>query len=64
VYPIKNKLRDYDMMKNFMISGSLTRGMQLDEVLDESDTMPFPGEAAVMMIYGGCPHQGGASCLT
>jgi predicted ATP-dependent Lon-type protease len=38
VYPIKHKHKhkDCDMMKNFMISGSFTRGMELDEVLDES----------------------------
>jgi hypothetical protein len=42
VYPIKHKLGDNDMVKNFMILCSLTRGMELDEVLDESDMMPFP----------------------
>jgi hypothetical protein len=26
------KLRDYDMMKNFMALGSLTQGMEVDEV--------------------------------
>jgi hypothetical protein len=36
VYPIKHKHKDCDMMKNFMISGSFTRGMELDEVPDES----------------------------
>jgi hypothetical protein len=43
------------MMKNFMVSGSLTRGMGLNEVRDESDVMPFPGEDAVMRIYDGRP---------
>jgi hypothetical protein len=33
-------------------------GMELDEVLDESDTMPFLGEAAIMIVYGGCPPPG------
>jgi hypothetical protein len=46
------------MMKNFMVSGSLIRGMELDEVPDESNTMPFSGEAAVMMVYGGRPPLG------
>jgi hypothetical protein len=41
-YPIKHKLKVCDMMKIFMISVSLTRGMELDEVLDRSDTTPFP----------------------
>jgi hypothetical protein len=46
------------MMKNFMISGSLTRGMELDEVPDEGDTTPFPGKDAVMMMYNGRPLVG------
>jgi hypothetical protein len=63
-YPIKHKLRDCDMMKNFMASESFTRAMKLDEVLDEGDMMPFPGEDAIMMIYDGRPHSGCAACLT
>jgi hypothetical protein len=31
------------MMKNFMASGSLTRGMEVDEVPNEGEAMPFPG---------------------
>jgi hypothetical protein len=31
-YPMKHKLRDYDMMKNFLVSGPLTRGIGLDKV--------------------------------
>jgi hypothetical protein len=46
------------MMKNFMGSGSLSRGMELDEVPDEVDAVPFPGEDAVMMIYDGRPSLG------
>jgi hypothetical protein len=53
IYPIKHKFRDYDMMKNFMASGSLARGMEVDEVPDKGDMMPFPREDAVMMIYDG-----------
>jgi hypothetical protein len=52
-YHIKHKLRDYDMMKSFMTSGSLSRGMEVDEVPDEEDTMPFPGEDVVITIYNG-----------
>jgi hypothetical protein len=29
--------------------------MELDEVPDEGDAMPFLGEDAVMTIYDGCP---------
>jgi hypothetical protein len=57
-YPVKHKLRDYDMMKNFMASGSLARGMEVNEVPDEGNTTPFAGEDTVMMIYNGAPHRG------
>jgi hypothetical protein len=49
-YPIKHKLRDCDMMKNFMASRSLTRGMELDEVPNKVNAAPFPREDVVMMI--------------
>jgi hypothetical protein len=55
VYPIKHKLRDCGMMKNFMISGSLTQGIGIDEVQGKGDMTPFPEEDTVMMIYDGCP---------
>jgi hypothetical protein len=57
-YPIKHKLRDYGMMTNFMATGSLARGMEVDMVSDEGDTMPFPREDAVMTIYDGCSSSG------
>jgi hypothetical protein len=63
-YPIMHKFKDYDMMWSFMTLGSLTWGAELDEDPGGSDTMPFPRENAVSMVYGGCPHRGGASCLT
>jgi hypothetical protein len=62
-YPVRHKLKDYDMMKSFMISRSLTRGTKLDEDSGESNTMSFSGEDAIMTIYGGRPHQGGVVCL-
>jgi hypothetical protein len=46
------------MMKNFMASGSLTRGMEVDEIPDKGDVTPFPGEDAVMVIYDGDPTPG------
>jgi hypothetical protein len=57
-YPIRHKLKDYGMMRSFMTSWSLTRGAELDEALDGSDTMPFPGENAILTVYGGCPPLG------
>jgi hypothetical protein len=29
--------------------------VEVDEVPDEGDTTPFPGEDTIMMIYDGCP---------
>jgi hypothetical protein len=49
-YPIRHKLEDCYMMKSFMILGSPTRGTVLDEDPSGSNTMPFPGENAVMMV--------------
>jgi hypothetical protein len=52
------KLRDCNMMKNFMASRSLTRGTEVDEVPDEGDMMLILGQDVVMMIYDGRPSQG------
>jgi hypothetical protein len=41
-------------MKNFMASGSLARGLEVDE----GDTMPFLEEGMIMMIYDGFPSLG------
>jgi hypothetical protein len=57
-YRIKHKLRDYSMMKSFMTLGSLSRGMEVDEVPDEGDTTPFLREDVVMTIYDGHPSTG------
>jgi uncharacterized phage infection (PIP) family protein YhgE len=57
-YPVKHKLSDCDMMKNFMASGSLTRGMEVDEVPNAGDAMPCPREDVVMTIYVGHPSPG------
>jgi hypothetical protein len=46
------------MMKNFMALGSFTQGMELNEVPNEGDMMPFPREDAVMTIYDGPPSPG------
>jgi hypothetical protein len=55
VYHIKHKLKDYDMMKNFMISESLTHGRELKEDPSGSDMMPFPREDVVMTVYDAPP---------
>jgi hypothetical protein len=64
VYPIKHKLRDYGMMKNFMVSGSLTWDMEPKEDLGGRDVMPFPREDVVMTVYDGCLLQRGVACPT
>jgi hypothetical protein len=63
-YLINHNLRDCCVMKNFMISESLNRDMELDEVQDGGDIMPFPREVVVMVVYGERPHKGGATHLT
>jgi hypothetical protein len=57
-YLIRHKLRDCGMMKSFMTSGSLSWGMEVNEISDEGDTMPFHEEDAVMMIYDRHPSPG------
>jgi hypothetical protein len=52
-YLIRHKLKDYDMMRSFMTSGSLTCSAELDEMPDRSNTMPFSEENTIMMVYGG-----------
>jgi hypothetical protein len=54
-YLVRHKLKDYDMMKSFMILGSRTCGMELGKDRGGSDMMPFHREDAVMILYGGRP---------
>jgi hypothetical protein len=58
-YPIRHKLKDCGMMRSFM-----TWGAELGQDPGRSDTTPFPRENTVIMVYGGRPRQGGATCLT
>jgi hypothetical protein len=57
-YPVRHKLKDYDMMKSFMVLGSLPRGTKLDEDPGGSDMMPFPREDIVQMVYDVHPPPG------
>jgi hypothetical protein len=52
-YPIRHKLKDCNMMRSFVTSGSLTWGAELDEGPEWSETSPFPRENAIMTVYGG-----------
>jgi hypothetical protein len=42
-------------MKNFMTTGSLSQGIEIDGAPIEGDTVPFPGEDTIMMIFGRHP---------
>jgi hypothetical protein len=58
--PIKSKLKDCDMMKNFMTLRSLTRGRELEGDSGRSDATPFLWDDAVMTVYNGHPSLGEA----
>jgi hypothetical protein len=62
-YFIRHKLKDCGIMRSFMTLGTITWGVELDEGPNGSDTMLFPEENTVMMVYRGRPHQGGVACL-
>jgi hypothetical protein len=64
VYLVRHKLKDCDMMRSFMTSGSLTWGAELNEGPNGSDMMPFPEENTIMMVYGGHPCRRGAARLS
>jgi hypothetical protein len=57
-YPVRHKLKDFNMMRSFMTSRSLTWGAELDEGPDRRYTMPSLEENVVMMVYGGHPPLG------
>jgi hypothetical protein len=57
-YPIKHKLKNCGMIKNFITLGSLIWDKEPEEVPGKSDAMPFPREDAVMTVYDGCPPLG------
>jgi hypothetical protein len=53
VYPIRHKLKECSMMKNYMTTGSLTKGKKHKDDAPGKAAAPFPGEKAVMSIYDG-----------
>jgi hypothetical protein len=55
VYPIKHKLKDCGIMKNFMTSRSLTEDKEPEEDLGGREAMPFPREDAIIIVSDGCP---------
>jgi hypothetical protein len=53
-HSIKHKL-DCNLMKSFVTTGSLPRGMEIDDAPTEGDAAPYPSEDVVMMICGRHP---------
>jgi hypothetical protein len=51
-YPVKHKLKDCTMMKIFMTSGALSKGMKPEGDPSGKGMTSDPGEAVVMTIYG------------
>jgi hypothetical protein len=58
VYTIKHELKECSMMKNYMTTGDLANGKKPEGDPVGKAAAPFPGEKAVMSIYGGpVPHE-------
>jgi hypothetical protein len=49
-HPVKHKLKDCTMMKNFMTSGALSKGEKPEGDPGGKGAVPFPEEEAVMAI--------------
>jgi hypothetical protein len=57
-YPIKHKLKECSMMKNYMTTGALAVGKKLEGDPGGKAATPFPGEEVAMSICGGPdPHE-------
>jgi hypothetical protein len=51
MYPVKHKLKDCTMMKNFMTLGALSMGKKPEEDPGGKGAVYDPGEAVSMIIY-------------
>jgi hypothetical protein len=59
MYPVKHKLKECTIIKNFMTSRALTKSKEPKWDPGEKGVTPFLGEEAVMAIYApppGAPH--------
>jgi hypothetical protein len=57
-YPVRHKLKECTMMKNYMNLGALAKGKKHEGDLGGKATAPFPREEAVMSIYDRhVPHE-------
>jgi hypothetical protein len=61
-YPIKNKLNDCSMMKNFMTSGAFSKGRKPRVDPSGKATVPIPGQAEVLTIFDS-PHPGPGNAM-
>jgi hypothetical protein len=50
-YPIRHKVKDCSMIKNYMTTGALTKGRKSEGDPGGKTIAPFPEEEAVMSIY-------------
>jgi hypothetical protein len=57
MYPVKHKLKDYTMMKNYMTTRFFARSKKLEGDSAGKGANPFPEDKAVMSIYGGPPSK-------
>jgi hypothetical protein len=51
-YPVKHKLKECTMMKNYMTMGNLSRSKKPEGDSAGKVAAPFPEEKAIMLIYG------------
>jgi hypothetical protein len=57
-YPIRHKLKECPMMKNYMTTGAFAKGKKPEDDSTGKAAAPFPEEKAVRSIYGGpAPHE-------
>jgi hypothetical protein len=52
-YPVRHKLKECTMMKNYMTIGSFARSKKPDGDSPGKVAAPFPEKTAVMSVYGG-----------
>jgi hypothetical protein len=54
-YPVRHKLKECTMMKNYMTMRTFARGKKPEDDSTGKASAPFPKEKVVMSIYSGPP---------
>jgi hypothetical protein len=63
-YPIRHKLKECSMIKNYMTTGALTKGRKSEGDPGGKTIAPFPEDEAVMSIYNrSILHECNTTCL-